>query len=463
MANTAPKALHTDLYQLTMMLGYLRQGMAQTPVVCEAFVRRLPQNRSFLLTAGLASIVQYLQTLHFTPEQLDYLASLEVLHDQLDDDTRRRLLELRFEGDLWAMPEGSVAFANEPLLRVEAPLWQAQLVETALLSLLNHATAVASKAVRIVTAARGVGVMEFGTRRTNIDAAVEAARAAYIAGCIGSSNVEAGMRYGVPVHGTMAHMWTMVHESEAAAFDGFLASYPSGATLLVDTYDILEGTRRACASARGAGEPSRLRAVRVDCQLFEADGRPTGICRRVRQVLDSEGLSHTRIIVSDDLNEQRIAALLDAREPIDGFGVGTELVTSKDAPALGGVYKVVWVGGPEGRPTAKLSPGKVTYPGAHQVFRRYGHDGTIAADELALAQELLPGEPLLQPILRGGRLVIDPLELHDLSVPRRRAREQMARLSSQTILAREPALTVTPSASLRRLEQATRRRLAGEE
>jgi len=449
--------LHTDLYQLTMTLGYLRQGMAETPVVCEAFVRRLPPRRAFLLAAGLASIVDYLRELHFTTAQLDYLASLDVFHHQLGDpQLRRRLLELRFEGDLWAMPEGTVAFANEPLLRVEAPLWQAQLVETALLSLLNHATAVASKAARIVAAARGASVMEFGTRRTNIDAAVQAARAAYLAGCVGTSNVEAGMRYGIPVHGTMAHMWTMVHDSEPAAFDSYLATYPHRATLLVDTYDTIDGTRRACVAARAHGNREALAAVRVDSELFDADGRPTGICRRVRQILDQEGFGHTRIVVSDDLNEDRITTLLEADEPIDSFGVGTELVTSKDAPALGGVYKVVWVGGRRGRPVLKLSPGKVTFPGAHQVWRRHNEDGTIASDLLALTDEEPPGRALLQPILRRGQLVAPDEELCDLHRLRQRAREQMARLPQRTILGHEPALTVTPSTRLQQLQaQAT--------
>jgi nicotinate phosphoribosyltransferase len=457
---TETRALHTDLYQLTMAVGYLKRSMAHTPVVCEAFVRRLPKNRSFLLVAGLAPIVEYLRQLRFTPEQVDYLCGLEVFRSRIDDELRQELLDFRFDGDLWAMPEGTVAFANEPLLRVEAPLWQAQLVETSLLSMLNHSTLVASKAARVVTAARGAGVMEFGTRRTHADAAVNAARASYIAGCIGTSNVEAGFRYGIPVYGTMAHMWTMVHDTEKDAFDGYLAVYPQRATLLVDTYGTLDGTRRACQAARRQGDPGSLTAVRVDSELLDSGQRPTGICRRVREILDEEGFEHTRIIVSDDMNEERITTLLEAGEPIDGFGVGTEMVTSKDAPALGGVYKVVWAGGPEGHPVAKLSPGKVTYPGAHQVWRELDAAGKLSRDRLALAEEQdLPGEPLLRPIIRAGELVPQAGELDNLGEIRARAREQLALLPKSTLLQSSPAVTVQPTESLTALLARTEARL----
>lgn len=458
----APTALHTDLYQLTMALGYLRQGMAETPVVCEAFVRRLPRNRSCLLVAGLAPIVDFLRGLRFTPEQIAYLRSVPTLAPALDEQTCQKLLAFRFTGDLWAMPEGSVAFANEPLLRVEAPLWQAQLAETAVLSILNHATLVASKAARIVAAAGEAGVMEFGTRRTHTEAAVHAARAATIAGCVGSSNVAAGLRFGLPVFGTMAHMWTMVHDSEAAAFDAFLQVYPHRATLLVDTYGTLAGTRRACEAARRTGAPDALSGIRIDSDLFGADGTPTGICRAARTILDDQGFSRTRIIVSDDMNEDRIGALLAAGEPIDAFGVGTELVTSKDAPALGGVYKVVWVGEAEdGHPVSKLSPGKVTYPGAHQVLRQRDDSGRIVSDTLALADEDLPGTPMLRPYLRGGEPVGDAGEtIHDLEAIRRRAAAALASLGgTDAILQREPYLTVQPSQRLKDLVEQTEAQL----
>jgi len=445
------RALHTDLYQLTMAVGYLRRGTADTPVVCEAFVRRLPRRRSFLLVAGLARAVDYLCGLRFTEEQVAYLEQLDIFRGRIDRELKRRLLGFRFEGDLWAMPEGTVAFANEPLVRVEAPLWQAQLVETSLLSILNHSTLVASKAARIVAAARGAGVMEFGTRRTHADAALDAARSAYIAGCIGTSNVAAGFSYGIPVYGTMAHMWTMVHADEAAAFDSYLEVYPERATLLVDTYGTLGGTRRACRAARARGDVRALGAVRLDSELFDGEGRPTGICRRVRQILDAEGFCHTRIVVSDDMNEDRIQALLDAGEPIDAFGVGTEMVTSKDAPALGGVYKVVWVGDASGRAAMKLSPGKVTYPGVHQVRRQLGPQGTIERDLLTLAQEELPGEPLLCRVLERGAIASGAEHLHDLERARARARAQIATLPPGAVLGHEPAVELEPSAGVRAL------------
>ena len=452
---TLPPALRTDFYQLTMAVGYLKQKMAHQPVVCEAFVRRLPKHRGFLLLAGLQRIVQYLRDLRFSPEQVAYLKAHPSLAAALDEETEQALLGFAFEGDVWAMEEGTVAFANEPLIRVQAPLWQAQMVETSLLSMLNHSTMVASKAARIVAAARGAGVMEFGTRRTHDEAAIDAARSAYVAGCIGTSNVEAGYRHGVPVYGTAAHMWTMSHPSEAEAFDSYLAVYPRASTLLVDTYDTLEGTRRACEAARRAGDPSFLSGVRVDCGLLEGDDVPTGICRRMREVLDKEGFTHTRIIVSGDMNEYRMGKLLDAGEPIDAFGVGTKLVASPDAPSLSGVYKIVQVGlGDDARPVLKLSPGKLSYPGAHQVYRRY-EGGKIAGDLLALAtEEGHDGTPMLRQVMEQGQPAAG-VEQDDLSAVRARAAEQMASLPDGALLADEAALTVEPTAALTQLTEET--------
>ncbi len=432
-------ALHNDLYQLTMAVGYLRRGMAERHVVCEAFVRSLPRGRSFLLVCGLHRVLRFLRALRFDAAQLAYLEGHPLLGPALTAEVREALLGLRFTGDVWAMPEGTVAFAGEPLVRVEAPLWQAQLVETSLLSALNHATMIASKAARIVAAAAGAGVLEFGTRRTHDEAAVDAARAAYVGGCLGTSNVEAGARYGVPIFGTAAHMWTMVHGSEDEAFDAYLAVYPQRATLLVDTYDTLQGTRRACAAARRAGRPEALTGVRVDCGLFDAQGAPTGVCREVRQVLDAEGFPHTRVVVSGDLNEERIARLLAAGEPVDVFGVGTKLVCSVDAPSLGGVYKVVQVGqGAQARPVLELSEGRPDKLDDTQA--------QLAADHLVLADERPPGEPLLRQVMRSGELTAAGQE--DLQAIRARAREQLSWLPPAALLAPTPALAVTPSARL---------------
>ena len=455
-------ALRTDFYQLTMAVGYLRRQMAQQTVVCEAFVRRLPKHRGFLLLCGLERIVEYIRALRFTRAQVDYLKRHPSLAGALDSETEEALLDFAFEGDVWAMPEGTVAFANEPLVRVQAPLWQAQMVETSLLSMLNHSTMVASKAARIVAAAGGASVMEFGTRRTHDEAAIDAARAAYIAGCVGTSNVEAGFRHGIPVHGTAAHMWTMSHPSEEEAFDSYLAVYPQESTLLVDTYDTLEGTRRACQAARRAGDPKFLGGVRVDCGLLTGDDEPTGICKEMRAVLDAEGFGHTRIIVSGDMNEYRMGRLLSAGEPIDAFGVGTKLVASPDAPSLSGVYKIVQVGlGANARPVLKLSPGKLSYPGAHQVYRRRDANGKIAGDLLALVDEPAPdgSSALLQPVMRRGNVVAD--DLGDLATIHARAAVQLSSLPEGALLAEEAAITVEPSAALQQLTEETTAKFGG--
>ena len=448
-----PQGLMTDLYQLTMAVGYLKQGMAHTPAICEAFVRRLPRHRSFLLCAGLQQAVAYLRAFRFDEEQVAYLRRQPALASAMDDEVCRALLDLRFDGDLWAMPEGTLAFPGEPMLRVEAPLWQAQLVETNLLSILNHSTMIASKAGRVVAAAGEAGVLEFGTRRTHGAAAVDAARCAYMAGFLGTSNVEAGFRHGVPIFGTMAHMWVMCHDGERASFDNYLQVYGQGTTLLIDTYDIVRGTRRACAAARAAGGTDKLKAVRVDAQLFEEDGTPTGICRAMRGALDEEGFNETRIVASGDLNEGRIVTLLQAGEPIDAFGVGTELVNSKDAPSLGGVYKVVQVGGrgASARPVIKLSAGKVTWPGPHQVFRRLSGDGMLDGDTLCLDHETHPGEPVLRQVMRGGEVVMEGLD--DLAGHRERARQSMATLTVEQRLSDGDAITPEPSPELLALLQ----------
>lgn len=443
-------ALHTDLYQLTMAVGYLRRGLAETPAVCEAFVRRLPRRRSFLLAAGLERIVEFIENLHFTQEQIAFLRRHPVLGPVLDESTCEALLGFRFSGDLWAVPEGTLVFAGCPLLRVEAPLWQAQLLETNLLSLLNHATMVASKAARVVAAAGGATLLEFGTRRTQDEAAVDGARAAYLAGFDGTSNVEAGFRHGIPVFGTAAHMWTMAHPSEEASFDGYLEVFGQGTTLLVDTYDILRGTRRACAAARRAGGPHKLAGVRIDAQLYDEQGRPSGICKQVRAVLDEEGFEGTRIVASGDLNEERILSLRGAKEPIDSYGVGTELICSTDAPSLGGVYKLVHVGPrPGGRPVCKLSQGKATWPGVHQVYRLLDSDGRLASDTLALDDEPASGEPLLRPIFKAGVRV--PGALASLEQARAHVRTQVRLLPPEALLADEAALIPQPSAALQQL------------
>ncbi len=432
-------ALRTDLYQLTMAAGYFHRGMTGSIATCEMFVRRLPRRRRYLLSMGLERALRYLEGLRFTDEEIAFLSTVPALRDAMTPAFAAYLRDLRFTGDVWAMPEGTVFFANEPVLRVRAPLVEAQIVETFLLSALNHATLVASKAARIVHAAglpdilnppaarRPAELMEFGTRRTHPDAAVDAARAAYCAGFVGTSNVEAGHRWGLPVMGTAAHMWTMAHATEEAAFEGYVATFPSASILLIDTYDTLRGARRAAAVAG-----DKLKGVRLD------SGDLFSLSRAVRAILDENGCPNAAIVASGDLNEHRIAELRAAGAPIDVYGVGTDLVTSIDAPALGGVYKLVELER-DGRvePVAKFSEGKATLPGAHQVHR-FLDAGRIDHDVITLADEPIPpsAEALLVPVLRAGARVASP---EPIGTVRARALRSLASLPIDLLALEEPS------------------------
>lgn len=395
-------ALRTDLYQLTMAAGYFHRGMKDHAATCEMFVRRLPRARRYLVAMGQERVLDYLEGLRFTPEQIDYLATVPSLRDAMTPDFRAYLAAFRFTGDVWAAPEGTIVFANEPLFRVTAPLIEAQIVETFLLSAVNHATMIASKAARVVRAAGDAGVMEFGTRRTHPEAAIDAARAACAAGFIATSNVEAGMRFGLPVLGTAAHMWTMAHPSEEAAFEGYVSVFPNASILLIDTYDTVRGAERAARIAR-----DKLQGVRLD------SGNLLELSRAVRKVLDDHGNTGAQIVASGDLNEYKIAALRRENAPIDLYGVGTDLVCSIDAPALGGVYKLVELErGGERLPIAKFSEGKATLPGPHQVWRFPAPGGF--SDVIALAGEapsaLGEGDAvgLLSPVMKAGARLTRP-------------------------------------------------------
>ncbi|AKT40764.1 nicotinate phosphoribosyltransferase [Chondromyces crocatus] len=445
-------ALKTDLYQLTMAAGYFHRGMASRTATCEMFVRRLPEERRYLLAMGIERVIAYLTDLRFTDEQIAYLKTVPSLADAMTPEFIAYLRDFRFHGDLWAIPEGTVFFEQEPVLRITAPLIEAQLVETFVLSAVNHATMVASKAARIVLSAGEAGVVEFGTRRTHFDAAVDAARAAYAAGFASTSNVEAGMRYGIPVTGTAAHMWTMAHPTEEAAFEGYVKIFPNASILLIDTYDTLEGAKRAAAIAR-----DKLKGVRLD------SGDLATLSKGVRRILDDAGCRQAKIVASGDVNELKIAALRNAGAPIDLYGVGTDLVVSRDAPALGGVYKLVEIGEGEDRaPIAKFSEGKATLPGAHQVFRSHGPDGEITGDIIALADEHGPEgtAPLLAEIVRGGKRLA-PAE--PLSAIRARAKRELASLpASLRRLDGDPWTPLTPqrSTGLTRLIDEVRARVA---
>ncbi len=407
-----PEALGplTDLYQLTMMAGYFASGLDSKRATFEMFVRKLPKGRAYLVFAGLEQAVGDLLRLAFAPAQVEAIRTLPAFAN-VAPAFFDQLLSLRFEGDLWAIPEGTVVFAGEPLIRVEAKLAQAQWVETLLLASIGYPTLVASKAARIVQASAGRPLYDFGLRRGHgPHAGMLAARASYVAGFAGTSNVDAAIRLGIPCTGTMAHSWVQSFDSETEAFKAFARVFPEASTLLVDTYDTPTGVRRASAI-----EPP-IKAIRIDSgDLIEQS-------KRARIELDASGRGGVKILASGDLDEFRIAELLAADAPIDSFGVGTELVTSRDAPALSIVYKIVEL---EGRGRVKLSPGKKTYPLGKQVHRFRDANGRFAYDHVTRADESSSGEPLLVPILRKGRLAAPLPSLDEI---RARCRQQLASL-----------------------------------
>jgi nicotinate phosphoribosyltransferase len=400
----AEASLLTDQYELTMAASYLARGMTE-PAVFELFVRHLPRHRDWLLVAGVGPALRLVERMCFGPRELESLRSLGFGQALLD-----YLADFRFSGSVEAMPEGTVAFAGEPLLRVTAPRIEAQLVETLLLNQINFQTAIATKAARLVLAAGagtpGAGgvVVDFSPRRDHgTDAAMKAARAAVIAGAAGTSNVAAAARYGLVAVGTMAHSYVMSFRSELDAFRAFMIDTPDNAVLLVDTYDTVEGVAHAIAAARETGV--RLKGVRLD------SGDRLELARTARAMLDDAGLRDAQIVASGDLDEQQISGLVAASAPIDVWGVGTDLGTSRDSPSVGGVYKLVadridgrW------RHVAKRSTAKATLPGPKQVFRRFS-DGVIEQDVLATADESVAGEPLLELAMRDGQMVLgDSLE-----------------------------------------------------
>lgn len=388
-------SLATDLYELTMAAGYFANDRRERATF-ELFVRDLPAQRSYLVAAGLRQAVDYLLALRFSAEDVAHLKTLPSF-EGIPEAFFDFLASFRFTGELWAVPEGTVVFAGEPLIRVTAPVVEAQIVETYLLATINHQTMVATKAARIVEAAAGRGVVEFGSRRAHgPEAGILAARAAVIGGCIGTSNVEAGRLFGIAVYGTAAHSWIMTFESEMEAFRAYHRVFPARTTLLLDTYDPIEAARLATRIG-----PS-LQGVRLDSgDLADQAGR-------VRGILDGAGMKKTRIMLSGDLNEFKIAGLVERGVPVDLFGVGNELVNSPDAPSLSGVYKLCEIESPDGtRPVLKLSAGKQTRPYAKQVWRRRGEQGDFVEDRVTRDDEpdVSPEwEPLLDCVVRSGRL-----------------------------------------------------------
>ena len=431
-----PEPLLTDLYELTMLQAYRASGMNDTAVF-EMFVRALPPGRNFLLAAGLQQVVEYLLALRFSDDDLAWLAST----GRFDAGFLDSLREFRFTGDVDAMPEGTVAFADEPLLRVTAPLREAQFIESRVLNLMHLQTLVASKAARCVLAAGNTPLVDFGLRRAHgAEAGLLSARASYLAGFAGTATVEAARRFGVPVFGTMAHSFVQAHDDEAEAFVRFARAQPANATLLIDTYDTAGAAHKVVALAR-SGVP--VQGVRIDSGDLGAHAR------EVRRILDDGGLAQVRIFASGNLDEERLRSLVAGGAPIDAFGVGTRMNVSADAPFLDCAYKLAEYGG---KPRRKRSEGKATWPGRKQVFRSFDADGKMCGDVLGLDGDDAPGTRLVVPVLRGGGRVGPPPSLESL---RERAREQMATLpAALRALPPAPPYQVAVSQSLRALADA---------
>jgi nicotinate phosphoribosyltransferase len=406
-------ALVTDLYQLTMLQAYHDEGMDETAVF-EFFARKLPPCRGFLMTAGLEQALEYLEHLQFSTRELDWLwHSGRFSRDFVD-----YLERLRFTGDVHAMAEGMIFFPPEPILRITAPMPQAQLVETRLINLLHFESVIASKAARTVLVAPGKGLIDFGLRRAHgAEAGVLAARAGYLAGFSGSATVLAGLLYGVPIYGTMAHSYVQAHDDEVDAFERFAHAQPDNVVLLIDTYDTEAAAEKVVALApRLRQQGITIKGVRLD------SGDLADLARKVRRILDAGGLEHVRILASGNLDEEAVRTMVSSGAPIDDFAIGTRLDTSADAPYLDCAYKLQEYAG---RARRKRSTGKATWPGRKQVYRRIGQNGRIMGDILTLENDPQEGEPLLQQVMRAGQRLGSSPPLREI---RQHAAVELARL-----------------------------------
>ncbi len=442
--NALASPLLTDLYQLTMLEAYLSEGMEETAVF-EFYVRELPADRGFLVASGIESLLFFLEGLSFSTEEIAYLAGTGRFSRRLLD----QLAAFRFTGDLYALPEGTVFFANEPVVRVVAPIPQAQFVETRTINLLHFETLIATKAARCVLAAddRKALLVDFGLRRAHgAEAGLLAARATCIAGFAGTSTVLAGARYGIPIFGTMAHSYIEAHDNEEEAFLAYARANPANVTLLIDTYDTLQGARHAANAAKKlAAEGIRTRAVRLD------SGDILALSKEVRSFLDRNGLGDVEIFVSGSIDERGIGRLLAGGAPIDGFGVGTKLDTSEDAPYLECAYKLVEYAG---KPRLKTSAGKATLPGRKQIFRRMNR-GAIAGDTITLDPERPGGEPLLRKVMEKGRRLE---KAPDLAAIARYTGDQLRALPGNLRrLETDPPYDVRISPALLKLREETRK------
>ena len=405
--------LTTDLYELNMIQAYLDQNETKEAVF-EFFVRRLPDRRGFLLAAGLEDALAYLETLQFSSSEVDWLKGTKRFRNNLID----YLTQFRFTGDVHAIPEGTVCFANEPLIRITAPLPMAQLIETRLINILHYQTLVASKAARMVLAAPGKILSDFGLRTAHgAEAGLFSARASYIAGFGGAANVLAGERYGIPVVGTMAHSFVQVHDDEMTAFENFARARPDGVILLIDTYNTEAGARKVVDLApKLKADGIAIRGVRID------SGDLTAMARKVRAILDAGGLKDVIILASGGINEDVLKTMIAAKAPIDGFGIGVNLDASIDAPSLDCAYKLQEYAS---KPRRKLSEGKVTWPGRKQIWRSYGGDDRMRGDILSLEDDSAPGEPLIAPVVRAGKRVTPAPTFAQI---RERSARELARL-----------------------------------
>jgi nicotinate phosphoribosyltransferase len=435
----ANSALLTDLYQLTMCAAYLKNGH-NPKASFELFVRSMPPNRSYMLFAGLEQAVHYLHNIHFSREQIDFLNS----KGMFSNDFLSYLGHFRFTGELHALPEGTIFFPGEPILRVTAPLIEAQLVETFLLNALNFQILAATKASRIVHAARGKRVVDFGLRRCHgTEAGMKSARSSYLAGFAGTSNVLAGMKYGMPIYGTVAHSFIMAYANEPDAFRTYARAFPKNSTLIIDTYDTLEGARHAVEIGKELeANGHSLAGVRLD------SGDLLKLSKQVRVILEKAGFANAKIFASGDLDEYKIDLLIRKGAPIDAFGVGTSVGTSNDAPSLNVNYKLCEIADGAGhmRPVMKLSAGKHTMPGRKQVYREIDKKGFFAGDIIALDGEFAVRQPLLLKWMEEGRAAKRLPNLDDI---RERAKQELGMLPDiYKKFERAPTYPVKPSPKL---------------
>jgi nicotinate phosphoribosyltransferase len=435
--NPSTSALLTDLYELTMAQAYLEQGMEE-PAVFEFFVRKLPTHRNFLLAAGLEQVLDYLSKLRMTQEELVWLER----SGQFSSRLLHYLETLRFTGDVEAMPEGTIFFPHEPILRIVGPLPMAQVVESRVMNLLNFQTMVASKAARSVQNVGGRPLIDFGLRRAHgAEAGLLAARASYVAGFAGTATVLAGMVYGIPLYGTMAHSFVQAHEDELLAFEHFAQTQPDNVVLLIDTYDT------EAAAGKVVSLAGRLQAHGITVKGVRLDsGDLADHARTVRRILDEGGLPHAEILASGNLDEYRLRDLVQTGAPIDSFAVGTAMTTSSDAPSLDCAYKLQEYAG---RPCRKRSEGKATWPGRKQVFRFHRSDGHLDHDVVTTHDDHLSGEPLLHPVMKQGRRLAPAPDLAEL---RRYAAARLGRLPERLrALETVPAYDVRISPALQML------------